>query len=48
MLPDSLLAPLQEQLQRLKRLHEEDLAKGYGTVYLPYALERKYPHANRD
>lgn len=43
MLPNSLVAPLQEHLQRVKRLHEEDLAKGYGAVYLPYALERKYP-----
>ena len=48
MLPDSLITPLQEHLQRVKRLHEEDLARGYGAVYLPYALERKYPNANRD
>jgi hypothetical protein len=27
---------------------EEDLARGYGAVYLPYALERKYPNANRE
>ena len=30
----------------MKHLHEEDLAKGYGAVYLPYALEHKYPNAN--
>jgi integron integrase len=48
MLPESLIAPLQEYLQRVKRLHEEDLAKDHGTVYLPYALERKYPNANRE
>ena len=48
MLPNSLIAPLQEHLQRVKRLHEEDLAKGYGAVYLSDALERKYPTANRD
>lgn len=48
MLPDSLVAPLQEHLQRVRRLHEEDLAKGYGQVYLPYALDRKYPNANRE
>lgn len=29
----------------MKRLHEEDLAKSHGAVYLPYALERKYPNA---
>ncbi len=48
MLPDSLIAPLQEHLLRVKRLHEEDLARGHGAVYLPYALERKYPNANRE
>jgi len=39
MLPDSLVAPLQEHLQYVKRLHEQDLARGYGAVYLPDALE---------
>ncbi|NIO70049.1 MAG: integron integrase [Anaerolineae bacterium] len=48
MLPDSVVMPLQEHLQRVKRLHEEDLAKGYGSVYLPFALERKYPNADRE
>ncbi len=48
MLPESLIAPLQDHLRGVKRLHEEDLAKGHGTVYLPYALERKYPNANRE
>jgi integron integrase len=48
MLPDSLIEPLRTQLQRVKRLHEEDLAKGYGSVYLPDALERKYPNASRE
>ncbi len=48
MLPASVIAPLQEHLQHVKRLHEEDLAKGDGAVYLPYALERKYPNASRE
>lgn len=48
MLPQSLIAPLQEHLQYVKTLHEKDLAKGYGEVYLPYALERKYPNAARE
>lgn len=47
-LPDSLIGPLQEHLQRVKMLHQQDLADGYGAVYLPFALERKYPNANRD
>lgn len=29
----------------VEELHQKDLADGYGTVYMPYALERKYPHA---
>jgi integron integrase len=48
MLPQSLIDPLQRHLQRVKELHIEDLAAGYGSVYLPFALERKYPNANRE
>jgi integron integrase len=47
-LPESLVQPLQEHLQGVKRLHEEDLAQGYGSVYLPYALARKYPNADKE
>ncbi len=48
MLPASLVALLQSHLDRVQRLHVRDLAEGYGEVYLPYALERKYPKAGRD
>ena len=48
MVPETLVAPLQEHLVRVKQLHTKDLAEGYGAVYLPYALERKYPNANRE
>src|SRR5207244_2639510 len=48
MLPENLVTPLQEHLVRVKQLHTKDLAYGYGAVYLPYALERKYPNANRE
>jgi integron integrase len=48
MLPDSLVAPLQEQLRRAKLMHDEDLAAGHGAVYLPDALEHEYPGANRE
>ena len=47
-LPENLKVPLKEHLERVKLLHEKDLSKGYGNVYLPYALERKYPRANRE
>jgi integron integrase len=47
MLPGSLITPLQGHLTRVKRLHERDLAAGYGSAYLPSALERMYPRAHR-
>ena len=48
MLPLSLIEPLQQQLVRVRALHQRDLREGFGSVYLPYALARKYPHASRD
>jgi integron integrase len=47
-LPDSLIPLLQDHLQRVKALHEDDLTQGYGSVYLPDALARKYPNADRE
>jgi integron integrase len=46
-LPKSLMEPLQAHLIGAKQLHQQDLDKGYGSVYLPFALERKYPNADR-
>lgn len=46
--PEILVAPLKAQLLAVEKLHERDLALGFGTVYLPFALERKYPNANRE
>jgi integron integrase len=48
MLPTSLIQPLQAHLAAVKVLHEADLAKGYGEVYLPYALAEKYPQAAQE
>ena len=47
-LPASMIPLLQNHLQRVKGFHERDLAEGHGAVYLPYALERKYPGAAKD
>jgi integron integrase len=47
-LPESLIAPLQAHLARVQLRHQEDLREGYGTVYLPGALDRKYPNAARE
>jgi integron integrase len=45
MLPHSLIDPLRKHLREVRRTHEEDLAAGFGAVYLPFALARKYPGA---
>jgi integron integrase len=47
-LPVSLAASLREHLEKVKRRHEQDLAEGFGSVYLPGALERKIPSASRE
>jgi len=46
--PETMIQPLQLHLQLVKAIHQKDLADGFGTVYLPYALERKHPNANRE
>jgi len=48
MFPEVLLEPLRLHLKQVKAQHDLDLSMGYGTVYLPYALERKYTNANRE
>ncbi|HEX9094382.1 MAG TPA: integron integrase [Coriobacteriia bacterium] len=48
MLPEVLCEDLRSQLARAKRVHERDLADGWGGVLLPDALERKYPNAPWD
>jgi integron integrase len=48
MLPQSLVAPLQKHLLKVKSIHEYDLEAGYGDVWLPGALSRKYPKAGRE
>jgi len=45
MLPESLIDSLKGHLERVRRLHERDTARGYGDVELPDALARKYPRA---
>lgn len=48
MLPESLAEPFERHLARVKTLHEQDLADGFGTVHLPDALARKYPNAPKE
>jgi len=47
-LPDLLQDPLRHHLEQVRRLHQQDLDQGYGAVYLPEALARKYPNAERE
>lgn len=46
-LPDRLREPLRLHLEKVKLLHDRELEQGGGAVYLPNALERKYPNAHR-
>jgi integron integrase len=47
-LPRNLGAELQAQIEAVKALHHQDLEAGFGAVYLPEALARKYPKAARE
>ncbi len=46
MLPEAIAGDLRDHLRRRKLVFEDDLRAGKATVYLPEALERKYPAAN--
>ncbi len=48
MLPQNLKVPLFEHLTEVKSRHKTDLNEGFGNVYLPYALARKYPNAAKE
>lgn len=47
-LPRALAEPLQREIERAAVLHAADMADGFGDVWLPHALARKYPNAGRD
>lgn len=44
-LPDPCIEPLKQQLAQVCKLHNKDLQDGFGAVWLPHALARKYPRA---
>jgi len=46
--PKKLIDKMREHLAKVKVMHNEDLEKGYGEVYLPMALGRKYTNAGRE
>jgi len=45
--PEEVKLALKEHLAYVKQLHERDLSNGFGNVYLPNALVRKYPNAEK-
>jgi site-specific recombinase XerD len=47
MLPQSMVVPLREHLRRVELLHGADLRAGYGEVYMPFVLARKYLSAGK-
>ncbi len=48
MLPHVIKEPLRRHLDKVKKVHETDLSHGLGGVYLPDALEKKYPNAAKE
>jgi len=47
-LPESIRPALKTHLARVKLIHENDLTRGKGEVYLPHALDRKYKGAGKE
>lgn len=47
-LPDSIKEPLKNQISKVSALHKQDLRDGYGSVYLPFALAKKFPNADKE
>lgn len=45
MLPVSIKDILYEHMEEIKKIHQKDLREGYGEVFMPNGLDRKYPHA---
>jgi integrase len=46
--PNIIKKRLREHLKEIKAQHIKDLTDGYGEVYLPFALEKKYPNVNKE
>ena len=47
-LPLKIKNRLVVQVEHVCLLHEKDLKEGNGSVYMPFALEKKYPRAHKD
>jgi integrase len=47
-LPQSIKDELQVQIQKVKELHQQDLQNGFGSVYIPHAISRKFKNIEFD
>lgn len=48
LLPRTLVGALETQVGRAREIHRQDIREGFGHVYLPFALAKKYPAADRE
>jgi integrase len=48
LMPRSMEPELLEQVEKVRKIHDNDVMQGYGNVYIPAALKRKYPNASRE
>jgi integron integrase len=48
LLPQKCIPKLKKQVERVKQIHQKDLAKGYGKALLPKALSKKYPEEDQE
>ncbi len=46
-LAKELVSLLQEQIEKVERIHKRDLESGYGSVYMPNGLDKKFPNAHK-
>ncbi len=47
-LSDKIVPGLIKQMEKVKIIHQQDIKQGFGSVYLPFSLQRKYPNANKE
>jgi integron integrase len=48
LLPESLREPLEQQFAKVRFIHTQDLRRGFGETWLPFALAKKYPNAGKE
>tara|TARA_B100000315_G_C14595141_1_gene598474 strand:+ start:155 stop:1123 length:969 start_codon:yes stop_codon:yes gene_type:complete len=46
--PESLIEKMRFHLDTVKKIHDQDIANGFGRTYMPYGLSRKYPNADKE